>query len=207
MAKLKRRAWTRQANAPMWSVCTTAANTGSIGTSGIPTSGSCLPPNSRQRFSAETLIISRFRGTTWTSPFYGTIAGYPINGTKAPWKTTFYGLYDRAIAFDMKPPYNLPKRFLDRKDKLDLATPLNFVLTCDITGGNSGSPVVNRNGELVGLLFDGNIESLVGNFVYDSQRGRAIAVHGSAISEALRKVYDAGALADALEAMVPAAMR
>ena len=133
---------------------------------------------------------------------FGTVTGYSMNGTRAPWKTTFHGLYDRALGFDMKPPNELPKRYLDRKDRIDLTTPLNFVSTCDIIGGNSGSPMVNRQGELVGLIFDGNIESLVSNFVYNGETGRAVAVHAGAIMETLRKVYDATELADALEGKV-----
>jgi hypothetical protein len=85
------------------------------------------------------------------------------------------------------------------KEKLDLSTPLDFVTTNDIIGGNSGSPVVNRNGELVGLIFDGNIESLVGSFVYAEETNRAVAVHSSAIVEAIRKLYDAASLADELQ--------
>ena len=123
-----------------------------------------------------------------------------MNGTKAPAKTTFYGLYDRAYSFDMKPPFQLPQRYMERKDKLDLSTPLDFVNTCDIIGGNSGSPVINREGELVGLIFDGNIESLVGDYVYNEENNRAVAVHTAAMSEALRRIYDAGSLADELEA-------
>ena len=130
---------------------------------------------------------------------YATVRGYPMNGTEAPPRTTFYGLYDRAAGFDFKPPYELPARYLERKNALDLSTPLNFVCTCDTTGGNSGSPVINRNAELVGLIFDGNIESLVGTYVYDLESNRSVAVHSAGIIEALRKLYDAGALADELQ--------
>ena len=130
---------------------------------------------------------------------YGAVKGYPMNGTKAPTKTTFYRLYDRAYGFGLQSPYNLVSRYLKRKDQLDLSTPLNFVSTCDIIGGNSGSPVINKEAELVGLIFDGNIESLVGRFVYDDQKSRAIAVHSAAMIQALRQLYDAGSLADELE--------
>jgi len=119
-----------------------------------------------------------------------------MNGTEAPSKTTFYGLYDRYFSFDRQPPFNLPERYRERQGKLDLSTPLNFVNTCDVTGGNSGSPVINRKGELVGLIFDGNIESLVGDYVYNEETIRAVAVHTGAMIEALRKLYDAGSLAD-----------
>jgi hypothetical protein len=130
---------------------------------------------------------------------YGTVEGYPYNGTIAPPFTTFYGLYDRAASFSNKPPFNLTVKEEAGRDKLDLSTPLDFVSTGDIIGGNSGSPVVNRDGELVGLIFDGNIESLAGDFVYDGTKNRAVAVHSSGMIEGLRKLYGVSALADELE--------
>jgi hypothetical protein len=136
---------------------------------------------------------------------YGKASGYPMNGTLAPYKTTFAGLFDRSASFDGKPPFELVPRFNDARDardarsRLELSTPLDFVTTNDIIGGNSGSPVVNKAGELVGLIFDGNIESLVGRFVYDDTSNRAVAVHTGAIVHALRTVYAASALADELD--------
>ncbi len=130
---------------------------------------------------------------------YGSATGYPMNGTKAPYKTTLYGLFDRAISFDQKEDFRLPKRFWDNKDKLDLSTPVNFVSTCDVVGGNSGSPVINKNAEIVGLIFDGNIESLTGKFIFDKEKNRAVAVHCAYIIEALRKLYDFNYLADEVE--------
>ena len=132
---------------------------------------------------------------------YGTVKGYPMNGTEAPPLTTLYGLYDRAYGFALQPPFDLPARYLDpaRKSQLDLSAPLNFVSDCDIIGGNSGSPVIDRDAELVGLIFDGNIEGLVGDFVYYEVNNRAVAVDTAAMTEALRKLYDAGFLADELE--------
>jgi len=130
---------------------------------------------------------------------YGTVKGYPMNGTVAPPVTTFYGLYDRAYSFGGKSPFDLPERYQKGRDRLDLSTPLDFVSTADIIGGNSGSPVINRNGEFVGIIFDGNIESLVGRFVYDEQTNRAVAVDSAGIIHALRALYDAGVLADEIE--------
>jgi len=130
---------------------------------------------------------------------YGTVDGFPYNGTIAPPITTFYGLYDRADSFGDKAPFNLTPKEAAGLGKLDLSTPLDFVSTGDIIGGNSGSPVVNREGELVGLVFDGNIESLAGDFVYDGSKNRAVAVHSAGMIEGLRKLYGADALADEVE--------
>jgi hypothetical protein len=130
---------------------------------------------------------------------YGAVKGYPMNGTQAPARTTFYGLYDRARSFGFKAPYDLPERYTSRQKALTLATPFNIVTTNDIIGGNSGSPVINRKGELVGLVFDGNIESLVGDFVYDDRLNRTVAVHSAAIVHTLRAIYDAAPLADEIE--------
>ncbi|MFQ6114724.1 MAG: S46 family peptidase [bacterium] len=163
---------------------------------------SVLTPASEKIAKARFVVYgkSTYPDATFTLRLsYGTVKGYPMNGTKAPFKTTLYGLYDRSLSFEQKDDYNLPQRFWDRKDKLDLSTPVNFVSTCDIIGGNSGSPVINKNAELVGLIFDGNIESLPGRFIYDETDNRAVAVHSAYIMEALRKLYDANKLADEIE--------
>jgi hypothetical protein len=130
---------------------------------------------------------------------FGTVKGYTEDGHKVTPFTTFGGAFRHAEEHANKEPFNLPKRWLDRKDKIDAAVPFNFVCTADIIGGNSGSPVVNKKGEVVGLIFDGNIQSLVADFAYTEEEGRAVAVHSRGITEALRKVYDAGALADELK--------
>lgn len=129
---------------------------------------------------------------------YGQVKSYPMNGTIAPPATTFYGLYDRATSFDNRPPFDLPQRYRDRMKDLDLATQFDFVTTNDVVGGNSGSPVVNQAGEIVGLIFDGNIESLVGDYVYDVETNRSVAVHTAAMTEALRKLYGADKLLEEL---------
>ena len=127
---------------------------------------------------------------------YGRVLGYEEDTTLVPYKTTFFGLYDRARSFDEKPPYDLPRRYRESKDKLDLATPLNFVYTADTIGGNSGSPVINRNGEFVGINFDSNVQKLPNRYWYvdEAEGGRAVGVHSAAIIEALKKLYGADKL-------------
>ncbi|MBI2252865.1 MAG: S46 family peptidase, partial [Armatimonadetes bacterium] len=127
---------------------------------------------------------------------YGSVKGYPMNGTLAPYNTTFYGLYDRFYSFDRKDDWSLPESYIKNKEKINLEVPVNFVSTADIIGGNSGSPVINKNAELVGLIFDGNIESLAGDFIYSIAANRAVAVHPGAIIEVLQKIYQAQNLAD-----------
>jgi len=125
---------------------------------------------------------------------FGEAKGYTEEGKKIPWATTLGGTFEHAGAHDNKDPFELPAVWNERKAKLNLSTPFNFVSTADIIGGNSGSPVVNRNGELVGIIFDGNIQSLVLDYIYTDQESRAVAVHSAGILEALRKVYAADRL-------------
>jgi len=125
---------------------------------------------------------------------FGEVKGYSEGGKKIPWATTIGGAYEHTAEHDSAPPFALPKKWLERKSGLNLSTPLNFVCTADIIGGNSGSPVVDRNGELVGIIFDGNIYSLVLDYSYTDQQARAVAVDSAGIIEALRSVYNAGEL-------------
>jgi len=122
---------------------------------------------------------------------YGAVEGYTENGKKVPPFTTLGGLYARSDAFKHEFPYNLPSRWIEKKSALNLNTPFNFVSTNDIIGGNSGSPTINQNGELVGLIFDGNIQSLVGDFMYDGSVNRAISVDSRGMLEVLKKVFNA----------------
>jgi hypothetical protein len=129
---------------------------------------------------------------------YGAVKGYEENGKHIPYFTTVGGAFEHATEHGNQPPYKLPESWMNAKSKLNLKTPLNFVSTADIIGGNSGSPTVNKEGEVVGIIFDGNIESLPGNFAYSDVESRAVSVDSRGIQEALRNIYGADALADEL---------
>ena len=129
---------------------------------------------------------------------YGTVKGYPEDGKPVAPITTLAGLYQRADEHHNHPPFDLPQRWYDKKGALDLDTPLNFVSDCDVVGGNSGSPTVNRDNEFVGIIFDGNIESLPGDYTFDESVNRAVSVDSAGIIECLRKVYGVNALVDEL---------
>lgn len=131
---------------------------------------------------------------------YGKVKGYDEDTTLVPYKTTLFGLYDRAESFGEKPPFNLPTRWREGRDKLNLSTPINFVYTADTIGGMSGSPIINRNGEFVGINFDSNLQKLSNRYWYieEEEGSRAVGVHSAGILEALRKLYDAGNLAKEL---------
>ncbi len=124
----------------------------------------------------------------------GVVKGYEYNGTQAPTHTTFFGMYDRHYSFGPGTEWDLPDRWLHPPKTFDLDTPLDMVSTADIIGGNSGSPVINVNHELVGLIFDGNIESLSGDYIYLTDKPRAVAVDARGILEALDEIYDADRL-------------
>jgi hypothetical protein len=125
---------------------------------------------------------------------YGTVAGFPAEGTQVAPFTTFYGMLDRSISHAGQAPWALPPRWQEKKAALKLETPLNFVSTNDIIGGNSGSPVVDRKGEFVGIVFDGNIQTLAWDYFFTDEQARCVSVDARGIAEALRSVYGADAL-------------
>jgi hypothetical protein len=159
------------------------------------------------RRDGATIARARFAETGFTQPpdatftlrlSYGTIKGYEENGKDIPPFTNFAGAFEHAAEHGNKPPFDLAPSWQTMKSKLDLKTPLDYVSTADIIGGNSGSPTVNKAGEVIGIIFDGNIQSLVLDFYYDDRQARAVSVDSRGIIEALRKIYGAGALADEL---------
>lgn len=129
---------------------------------------------------------------------FGVVKGYEEDGQQIPAITTFEGLYGRAKEMKNRPPFDLPPRWEKAKSKLNLRTPYNFVSTADIIGGNSGSPVVNRAGEYVGIIFDGNLPSLPWDYAFSDRQGRATSVHSASMIEALNKVYNAKKVAQEL---------
>jgi len=129
---------------------------------------------------------------------YGAVKGYRENGKFVTPFTTLGGLFARSNQYHHAFPYNLPPRWTSKRSVLNLQTPFNFVSTNDIVGGNSGSPAINKNRELVGLIFDGNIQSLVGNFEFDESVNRSISVDARGMLEVLRKVFGANTIANEL---------
>ncbi len=159
----------------------------------------------RQAYAKITQAINAIEGTggypdaTFTLRLaFGTVKGYSEDGVDVDPFTTFAGAYAHAAEHAGQADFDLPQSWIDAKENVDLDTQLNFVCTADIIGGNSGSPVVDRAGELVGLIFDGNIQSLTSDYVYGDQQGRAVSVSGVGILESLRSIYGAGDLAEQL---------
>ena len=147
----------------------------------------------KARFALEG--TSNYPDATFTLRLsYGTIEPYQEAGKTVPAFTDFAGLYRRSAEHDNQTPFDLPKRWIERKEHLKMDTPFNFVSTADIIGGNSGSPVVNRAGEFVGIIFDGNIQSLPLDYAYTDKQARAVSVDSRAILQALQQVYQTDAL-------------
>jgi hypothetical protein len=145
----------------------------------------------KARFAAQG--VNTYPDATFTLRMsYGAVAGWVEKGEPVEPYTKLGRLYERATG---KPPFALPQVWLDARSRLDLDTPFNYTTTNDIVGGNSGSPVVDAQGRIVGLAFDGNIHSIAGSYWYDTDENRAIAVHPAMIVTALRDVYGAKALA------------
>jgi hypothetical protein len=128
----------------------------------------------------------------------GIVEGFTYNGTMAPPITTFYGILDRYYSFDGKFPWELHERWLNAPPEFDFSTPFNFVSTNDVIGGNSGSPIINKNAELVGVVFDGNIQSLPGDFIYEPEVNRSVSVHSAGMLEAIKDLYQFKRLAEEL---------
>ncbi len=152
----------------------------------------------KARFALEGKNI--YPDATGTLRFsYGKVAGYDQGTTHVPYKTTFMGYFERSESFDGKTPFEMPLKISKARNKFNLSTPLNFVTTNDIIGGNSGSPIIDRNGNLVGLVFDGNIQSLVGEFAFSgNEQGRTVGVHAKGIITSIQKIYNMPNLAKEL---------
>ncbi|MGB8886658.1 MAG: S46 family peptidase [Candidatus Korobacteraceae bacterium] len=164
---------------------------GSIGKALFADKGLSVPPD-----ATFTLRLS-----------YGAIEGYKLDGKNVPWFTTMGGAYEHAAQHGSKPPYELPESWLKYKSAINLKTPFDTVSTPDIIGGNSGSPVINKAGEVVGIIFDGNIESLAWNFEYSDKVARAVEVDSRAILESLKQIYHADALVNEITGTNAVALR
>jgi hypothetical protein len=151
---------------------------GSIGKALFADKGLSVPPD-----ATFTLRLS-----------YGAIEGYKLDGKNVPWFTSMGGAYEHAAKHGSKPPYQLPESWLKYKSAINLKAPFDTVSTPDIIGGNSGSPLINKAGEVVGIVFDGNIESLAWNFEYSDKVARAVEVDSRAIVESLKQIYHADTL-------------
>jgi hypothetical protein len=172
--------------------------------------------DSVERRAGAAIARAHFAKTGYTQPpdatftlrlSYGTVKGLEDDGKTIPYFTTMSGAFEHAAQHENQAPYQLPNSWMDAKSKLKLSTPLNYVSTADIIGGNSGSPTVNKNGDVVGIVFDGNIESLAWNFAYNDKVARAVHVDSRGIQEALRTIYGATTLADELTGGRSAARR
>jgi hypothetical protein len=164
---------------------------GSIGKALFADKGLSVPPD-----ATFTLRLS-----------YGTVEGYKLDGKDVAWFTTMGGAYEHAARHGSKPPYQMPDSWLKYKSAINLKTPFDTVSTPDIIGGNSGSPVINKAGEVVGIIFDGNIESLAWNFEYSDKVARAVEVDSRAIIESLKQIYHADALVKEITGTDTAALR
>lgn len=160
-----------------------------------------------ERRAGAAIARARFERSGYTQPpdatftlrlSYGAVKGYAGNGKGIPYFTDFAGGFQHSADHQNTPPYQLPDSWMKAKPKIKLTTPLNYVTTADIIGGNSGSPTVNQNGEVVGIVFDGNIESLEWNFIYEDKQARAVHVDSRGILEALREIYGANGLVEEL---------
>jgi len=160
----------------------TTINKELIGRAAFEVYGTTIPPD-----ATFTLRISD-----------GVIKSYEYNGTIAPPKTTFYGYYDRYYSFDKKSPWDLPQRWINPPAEFDKSTAFNFISTNDIIGGNSGSPVINKDGEIVGLAFDGNIESLSDNYIYTTEVPHTVSLDSEGMVQAIKNLYKVKRLAEEL---------
>ena len=129
----------------------------------------------------------------------GVVKSFPYNGTIAPAYTTFYGMYDRYYSFNKEFPWSLPERWENPSEDFDLSTKFNFITTNDLTGGSSGSAIINKDAEVVGISFDGNIQGLPGNFIFRTEENRAVGVHSSGMMEVLEKIYNLNRISEELK--------